>query len=63
MALTDIFSRFLKKETPQETNFLSLSLAPDRVLASVWALEGEKVEVLGFARKSFQNVDSIIHQS
>ena len=63
MALTDIFSRFLKKETPQETNFLSLSLAPDRVLASVWALKGEKVEVLGFARKSFQNVDSIIHQS
>src|SRR3989344_5367356 len=63
MALTDIFSRFLKKETPQETNFLSLSLAPDRILASVWALEGEKVEVLGFARKSFQNVDSIIHQS
>ena len=63
MALTDIFSRFLKKETPQETNFLSLSLTPDRVLASVWALEGEKVEVLGFARKSFQNVDSIIHQS
>ena len=63
MVLTDIFSRFLKKETPQETNFLSLSIAPDRVLASVWALEGEKVEVLGFARKSFQNVDSIIHQS
>ncbi len=63
MALTDIFSRFLKKETQQETNFLSLSLTPDRVLASVWALEGEKVEVLGFARKSFQNVDSIIHQS
>src|SRR3989344_7044457 len=63
MVLTDIFSRFLKKETPQETNFLSLSLTPDRVLASVWALEGEKVEVLGFARKSFQNVDSIIHQS
>ncbi|OGD81446.1 hypothetical protein A3A54_01585 [Candidatus Curtissbacteria bacterium RIFCSPLOWO2_01_FULL_39_62] len=63
MAIADIVGRFIKKESEEENNFLSLSLTPDRVLATIWALEGEKVEVLGFSRKSFQNIDSIIHQS
>src|SRR3990167_9499235 len=63
MAIADIVGRFIKKESEEENNFLSLSLTPDRVLATIWALEVEKVEVLGFSRKSFQNIDSIIHQS
>lgn len=63
MAITDVIGRFLKKETSEETNYLSLTLTPDRVLATIWDLEEQKVEVLGFARKSYQNVNSIIHQS
>ena len=63
MAIADIFSKALKKESDEETNYLSLAITPDRVLASIWKFNGDQVQVLGFSKKSFQNIDSIVHQT
>lgn len=63
MALTDVFTKFLKKPPKEDANFLSLTLTVDRVLATIWALDGERVETLGFSKKSFQNINSIVHQA
>lgn len=58
-----IFSRIIKKEKPQEANYLSLVLAPDRILASIWTFDGQDIKVLGFGQKSSQNVDVLVHQA
>lgn len=63
MAVMDIFSRFLKKNNEQDTNFLALTLTADKVLATIWTLASEKVEILGYSKKSFQSEESIIHQA
>lgn len=63
MAIKNFFGKILKKETQADTHYLSLTLTPDRVLATIWTFEQEKVQILGFAKKSFQNIDSVIHQA
>lgn len=64
MAIFNLFENFFNKgSSPQDTNYLSLTLTPDRVLATIWALSDENVEVLGFAQKPFTNIDSLIHQA
>ena len=62
MGIGGIFNRF-KKNTEQNKNYLSLTLTFDSILASVWTFEDDQVQILGFAKKPFQNVESLIHQA
>lgn len=62
MGFPDLFSGFLKKEPAQQT-YLSLVLAPDRVLASIWDLKDGNVQFLGFGQKNFKNPDTLLHQA
>src|SRR3989344_8944342 len=62
MGIGGIFNRF-KKETRQNKNFFFSTLTFDSILASVWTFEDDQVQILGFAKKPFQNVESLIHQA
>lgn len=62
MGFPDLFSGFLKKE-PAEKTYLSLVVAPDRVIASIWDLKDGNVQFLGFGQKNFKNPDTILHQA
>ena len=62
MAVGDIFQRFFKKNA-QDVNFLSLTLTFDSILASVWTFDNDAVKITGFAKRSFQNVENLIHQA
>ncbi|MBI2326800.1 hypothetical protein HYU92_00625 [Candidatus Curtissbacteria bacterium] len=55
-------TKLFKKAQPQE-NFLSLTITPDKVLATIWAFEGDNVKFLGFGQRPFQNADNLIHQA
>lgn len=63
MGISGIFNRFNNKNTDQNKNYLSLTLTFDSVLASVWTFEDDQVHILGFAKKPFQSVESLIHQA
>lgn len=60
----NIFSSLFKKSKPQpDTNYLALTLTPNKTIAAVWVLAEENVQILGIAQKSFTNVDTLIHES
>ncbi len=63
MAFADIFQKFFNKKVKEDTNFLALTITADRILASVWTFENEAVIVTGFAKKPFQNIESLVHQA
>lgn len=63
MAFKDFLGGVFKKESKEEDNFLALILTPEKVLAAVWTFEEESIHVLGFSKKSYQNIQNIIHQA
>lgn len=63
MAVAHFLNRFLKKNNQQDSNFLALTLTADNVLATIWTLASDKVEILGYSKKSYQSEESIIHQA
>lgn len=63
MAFLDLIGTIVKKEVPKDESFLSLALTPEKVLASIWTFDGKSVQVLGFSKKSFSNVQSTVHQA
>lgn len=63
MALPSVFGNFFKKGSEGESNYLSLVIAPDRILASIWTFENDQVKTLGYGHKSFQNEDVLVHQA
>jgi hypothetical protein len=58
-----ILGNFLKKDQNQESNYLSLVLAPDRILAHIWTFEDDLVKTLGYGHKTFENEDVLVHQA
>lgn len=59
----NILSKFVGKQDTRSESFLSLVLTPDRVLALIWDFQNEEVKNLGFGKKSYQNLDVLIHQA
>lgn len=62
MESLNIFGKFFKKKKPEE-NYLALTITPDQILACVWQLNQDNVQVIGFGQKSYQNLDHITHQA
>src|SRR3990167_8364029 len=56
------FSNLFKKNEDQKS-FLALTILPDKILAAIWDFADEKIEVLGFGKKSFGHVNVLIHQA
>lgn len=64
MGVTDVFGKLLKREPAEGTNYLSLTLTSDKILASIWRLENSsEINVVGFSEKDFHSVDSLIHEA
>lgn len=63
MGFLSLFKNLFKKQSPEESNYLSLALTPNEILACIWSFDGDKVDVVGFGQKKFENVDSLIHQA
>ena len=63
MGFLSLFTKFFKKESPDETNYLSVAITPREFLALIWYFEVEKLEVLGFGQKKFENIDNLIHEA
>ncbi len=63
MGALDLLGNFFKKQTPQETNYLSLTITSDQILATIWQLEGKTLKFIGHSEKGFHNIDSLIHET
>ena len=55
-------SNIFKKDEEQKS-FLALTILPDKILAAIWDFAEEKIEVLGFGKKSLGHVNVLIHQA
>src|SRR3990167_830338 len=56
------FSNIFKKDEEQKS-FLALTILPDKILAAIWDFADEKIEVIGFGKKTFGHVNVLIHQA
>src|SRR4030067_2827903 len=56
------FSNIFRKNEEQKS-FLALTILPDKILAAIWDFAEEKIEVLGFGKKSLGHVNVLIHQA
>lgn len=63
MALPKFFSKITKKTSPQEQNYLSLTLTPNKIIATVWTFQNDKVEITGNCEKTFNDKSAIIHEA
>ncbi|MEK7580748.1 MAG: hypothetical protein AAB512_00550 [Patescibacteria group bacterium] len=63
MGVLDLFTNSFKKRSPGETNYLSLTLTPEKILASAWQLKGDNLDFKGFASKHFHSIDSLINEA
>lgn len=63
MSLLSLFGKFFKKNHQGQSNYLSLVITLDRVIALIWAFEEEQVKILGFDRKNLANIDHLLHQA
>lgn len=62
MGILNLKNPFAKKvEEPQD--YLSLTIAPNKVIATIWNFEGKNVNVLSTSEKEFANRDSLIHEA
>lgn len=63
MASFNLLGNFFNRSLPKVSNYLSLTLTKDKVLATIWSFEGENIQILGFAHKTFANVENLVHQA
>lgn len=63
MGFLNIFKKSTSGKIPRDQGYLSLVLTPNAILASIWKLDGQKVEILGFGQKNFSNVDNLVHET
>src|SRR3990170_8237777 len=56
------FSNIFKKDEEQKS-FLALTVLPDKILAAIWDFADDKIEVLGFGKKSISHANVLIHQA
>ena len=58
------FNIFKKSTKPTASeNYLTLTLTPAEVQATIWAFNQEKIEIKAFAKKGFANTENLIHQA
>ena len=62
MALFNPFNKLSKKPKSGE-NYLSLTLTPSKVLATIWEFNGEQVSVIGESNKTYNKPESLIHEA
>lgn len=63
MGLTDVFGKFLNRAPKEDDNYLSLTLTPEKIIATIWRPLANSVEFVGFSEKKFNNIDSLIHEA
>src|SRR3990167_4958669 len=56
------FSNIFKKDEEQKS-FLALTILPDKILAAIWDFAEEKIEILGFGKRSLGHANVLIHQA
>jgi len=59
----NILGKLLKREADEETNYLALTITPNKILASIWKQNGEQISFEGYSEKEFNSVDSLIHEA
>ena len=58
------FNIFKKSAKPTASeNYLTLTLTPAEVQATIWAFNQEKIEIKAFAKKGFNNAENLTHQA
>ena len=62
MALFNFKNPFVKKPQVPE-DYVSLTIAPNKVIATVWNFQGENINTLSTAEKEFENAHSLIHEA
>lgn len=63
MGVFDAFGKLLNRQSQEETNYLSLTLTSNKILASIWQLSGDGLNFIGFSSKNFHNIDGLIHEA
>lgn len=63
MGVIDKFGNLFKRDSAEETNYLSLTLTSDKVIATIWRLNGNNVAFIGSSQKDFHSIDSLIHEA
>jgi len=63
MAFYSKLGNFLNKDKESETTYLSLALTSDKIFATVWDLDGDHINFIGFSHKKFNNIDGLIHEA
>lgn len=62
MKLFNFANKFIGS-SQQDTSYLSLVLAPDRVLALIWQFTQDTPDFLGYGQKIFQNPQLLLHEA
>lgn len=57
------FKNPFSKNPRAPQDYLSLTIAPNKVVAIIWNFQGENIGTLSTAEKEFQNADSLIHEA
>ena len=57
------FKNPFSKNPPEPQDYLSLTIAPNKIIATIWNFQGDNVHVLSTAEKEFANIDSVIHEA
>ena len=60
---SNFLNRFLKKQEPEDINYLSLVLTSDEIYANIWQFDNENIKSIGFSKKNFKNLDGLIHEA
>ncbi|MBI4037459.1 baseplate J/gp47 family protein [Candidatus Curtissbacteria bacterium] len=63
MAPFSFLSKFRKKPTLSQENFLSLILTNNNVTAIIWAEKNSEVNIEGTATKPFTQISSLVHET
>jgi hypothetical protein len=63
MGVFDSLGKFRKRQPQEETNYLSLTITSNKVLASIWQLFGDELNFIGYSSKNFHNIDGLINEA
>lgn len=63
MGVFDSFGKLLNRQPQEETNYLSLTITSNKILASIWQLAGDELNFIGYSSKNFHNIDSLINEA
>ncbi len=64
MGVKDFFKKVINHEGVQGTNYLSLALTSDKIIAAIWHFQGaSQIDFVGYNEKEFHSIDSLIHEA